>query len=300
MYRNNPEASGKTMQIALDPYMHRNLSLREVVELTASLGYEHLELSWREDFIPLFKPPRANRSRITELKAALASTGVSLASVAILYRWASGDQEERTAAVRYWMKALDVMVELGCRRVNSEFGGSYEDRERSEAAFWMSLDAVLPRLESEDITLDIEPHPGDFVEESDTAVDLIRSTDSEQLRYLYCVPHTFHMGDQIPQMLAYASPVLSHVHLADTFDHRKGRYIVNPIGSTVRVHQHLNIGDGEIDWDATFAGLRAVNFDDLITSSVFGCEDRAVESSRQMLATIKDYVRRNWLTEVLP
>jgi myo-inositol catabolism protein IolH len=286
------------MQIALDPFMHRHLSLREVVELAASLEYRHLELSWREDFIPLFRPPRANQDRVAELRSALEATGVNLASIAVLYRWSSTDEAERTAAVRYWMKALDVAVELGCRRINSEFGGSYEDQEGSEAAFWQSLEAVLPRLESEGITLDIEPHPGDFVEDNETAVDIVRSVGSDNLRYLYCAPHTFHMGGEVSSMIAYASPVLGHVHLADTFDHRKGRYIVNPLGSTARIHQHLNIGEGEVDWDATFAGLSAAKFDGLMTSAVFGCEERAVESSGQMLALINDYVGRYWPTNV--
>jgi myo-inositol catabolism protein IolH len=285
------------LKIALDPFMHRHLSLPQVIDLAASLGYQHVELSWRDDFFPLFLAPRASRESVQELKSALQGSGVDLASLAILYRWASTDDTQRRTAIGYWMKALDIAVELGCSRINSEFGGTYLDPEGSEAAFWQSVEAVLPRLEKEGITLAIEPHPGDFVEDNDTAVDIVRSVDSEHFRYLYCAPHTFHMGNEITAMLTYAAPVLSHVHLADTFDHRKGRYIVNPLGSSVRVHQHLNIGEGEVDWEATFAGLSAVGFNGVMTSAVFGCEDRAVESSRQMLTVINDYLGRYWSNE---
>jgi len=38
------------MKIALDPYMHRHLSLPEVAKLAADLGYEYIELSPRADF----------------------------------------------------------------------------------------------------------------------------------------------------------------------------------------------------------------------------------------------------------
>ena len=124
---------------------------------------------------------------------------------------------------------------------------------------------------------------------------MIRSVGSPHLRYLYCAPHTFHLGDDVGTMIAYAAPVLDHVHLADSLDHRRSsglRYIVNPVGAPVRVHQHLNIGEGEVDWDALFDALAAVGFDGILTSCVFAWEERAVESSREMLASIHDYVGR--------
>ena len=52
---------------------------------------------------------------------------------------------------------------------------------------------------------------------------------------------------------------MTQLHLADAFDHTASsglRYIVNPPGSTARVHQHLDIGQGEVDWDLFFATLK--------------------------------------------
>ena len=42
------------MKIALDPYMFRHVPLLELPALVADLGYEHIELSPRPDFIPFF------------------------------------------------------------------------------------------------------------------------------------------------------------------------------------------------------------------------------------------------------
>ncbi len=69
--------------------------------------------------------------------------------------------------------------------------------------------------------------------------------------------------------------MLAHVHLADTFDHRASsglRYIINPPGSTAQVPQHLNIGEGEIDWGVFFGTLAEVGFDGIITACVFAWE----------------------------
>ena len=76
--------------------------------------------------------------------------------------------------------------------------------------------------------------------------------------------------------------------MADTFNHKKSsqlRYIVNPPGSTeIRVHQHLDMGQGEIDWDVFFGTLAQVQFNGVLSSCVFAWEDRADDSSRFMRA----------------
>ncbi len=126
---------------------------------------------------------------------------------------------------------------------------------------------------------------------------MIRTLASKNVRYLYCAPHTFHLGGDMEAMLRKAGPVLGHVHVADTMDHRASsglRYIVNPPGSSVRVHQHLDIGQGEIDWDCFFRTLHAIGFDGIVTSCVFGWEERAEASSRFMRETIQRYVERYW------
>ena len=66
--------------------------------------------------------------------------------------------------------------------------------------------------------------------------------------------------------------MLAHVRVADTFNHKKSsqlRYIVNPPGSAVRVHQHLDIGQGEVDFEAAFGALRRIGFDGIVTSCGF-------------------------------
>ncbi len=51
------------MKIALDPYMFRRVPLTDLPGLVADLGYQYIELSPREDFLPFFVHPRAARAR---------------------------------------------------------------------------------------------------------------------------------------------------------------------------------------------------------------------------------------------
>jgi myo-inositol catabolism protein IolH len=90
-----------------------------------------------------------------------------------------------------------------------------------------------------------------------------------------------------------ADRLLTHVHLADAFDHTASsgnRYILNPPGTTARIHQHLDIGEGEVDFGELFRALRAGGFDGTLTACVFAWEERARESSVLMRGKIDAYL----------
>jgi myo-inositol catabolism protein IolH len=284
------------MRIALDPYMLRTVPLVELPGLVAKLGYEHIELSPREDFIPFFVHPRADAATIAGFKKALAGAGVSVSSVLPLYRWSGPDEDERQAAVRYWKRAIQIAVDLDCRVMNSEFNGRPEAAATSEAQFWRSLEELLPVFEREGMQLRLEPHPDDFVENGHEALGLIRGIDNQLVSFLYCAPHTFHQGGDMAEIMRDAGPLLTHLHIADSFDHRASsglRYILNPPGTPARIHQHLDIGQGEVDWDLFFATLAEVGFGGIATVCVFAWEERAEESSRFNLDKIKEYVAKH-------
>ena len=47
---------------------------------------------------------------------------------------------------------------------------------------------------------------------------------------------------------------------------------------TTRIHQHLDIGRGELDWAETRGALRSVGFDGILSVQVFGWDERAEQS----------------------
>ena len=281
------------MKIALDPYMLRDRPFAAVCRIAADIGYDAIELSPRPDFIPFFTHPRADRAKVEEFRTALRDTGMELASILPLYRWSSPDEDERLAAVGYWKRAIQLAADVGCGVMNSEFNGRPEQAARSEAQFWRSMEELLPIFEREGIRLNLEAHPDDFIERNTEAVDLVRGIDSPSVGYVFCAPHTYYLGDDVRAMIDYAAPVLAQVHVADVLNHRASsgnRYIVNPPGSAARVHQHLDIGQGEVDFVALFDALRRVDFDGILTSCVFAWEERAEESFRFMFDRMQEFL----------
>jgi len=97
------------------------------------------------------------------------------------------------------------------------------------------------------------------------------------------------------EIMDYAGPLLTHLHLADSFDHRASsgnRCIINPPGSAARIHQHLDIGQGEVDWDEFFGSLARTGFDGIATVCVFAWEDRARESCTANLSKVREYLAK--------
>ena len=169
--------------------------------------------------------------------------------------------------------------------------------ESCEAAFWDSMDELVPIFEREGINLHVEPHPEDWCETIQPAVDIIRTVNSPRVKFLYCAPHTFYFGNDTAAMLRECADVGAPGHVGGPIKHPASsalRYILNPPGTQARVHQHLNIGQGEVPWDDFFGTLAAIGFDGIMTSCVFAWEDKADQSGTFMRAEMQRYVDKYW------
>jgi myo-inositol catabolism protein IolH len=281
--------------IALDPTpFHHDYSLLELPAKVASLGYDHLQLTPHKDFLPFFRHPKADDDLVDRFAAACRDAGVGIASVLPVLRWSGPDEESRRAAVKQWKRVIEITARLGVDLINTEFSGRPELQEESERAFYWSMEELLPIIEREGIRVLIDPHPDDFVEDGLEAVRVIRGLNSKNVGMAFVACHTFHYGDQTEAIFAAAGQSIGLVHIADTFDHHRShglRYITNPPGNAARVHQHLPIGAGDVDFDQFFGGLKGLGFfdrnDTVAVSSVFAEDENADEVSRFQLAEIR-------------
>lgn len=288
------------MKIALDPTpFHSTHSLLEFPALARQLGYDCLQLTPHPDAIPFFTHPKADDALVAELKRACQEAEVEIASVLPVLRWSSPVEEEREAAVRKWRRVIQIAVDLGVSQINTEFSGRPERYEESENSFYRSMEELLPLIEREGLNVAIDPHPDDFVERGLDAWRVIRGVNSPNIGMVYVACHTFHMQDPPREIMRAAGERIRVVHVADSMDHRRShglRYITNPPDSPARVHQHLKIGDGDVDWPEFFSGLREIGFLDdpgtVMVSSVFAENENASEVSRYQLKTMKDMVQQ--------
>lgn len=288
------------VKIALDPTpFHHTHSLLEFPKVAAELGYKYLQMSPHADFIPFFNHPKADDDLVQKMKKACKDAGVEIASTLPVLRWSSPDPDAREAAVRYWKRVIQITVELGVDRIGTEFSGRPELAEESERAFYRSMEELLPIIEKEGLKVFIDPHPDDFVEDGMAAWRVIRGVNSPNLGMVFVACHTFHMGGNTKEILDTVGPRVGITHMADTMDHRRShglRYITNPPGNAVRVHQHLKIGDGDVNWDELFEGLKSSGYldnpDSVMCSSVFAENEKNTETAVFQRETMEKYIAK--------
>ncbi|EHQ8971410.1 sugar phosphate isomerase/epimerase IolH [Escherichia coli] len=275
------------MKVAFDVDVIKELPITDMVRQVSEWGYKYIEQSPHPRINPFYKHPKASREIMTEYKRALQTYGVEISSFIVVYRWSGPDELRRQAAVKNWKRMIEIAVDMGVQVINTELSGTPDEPEICEEMWYRSMEELLPIIEREGIRVEIQSHPWDFCELSDETADMVKSLRSEHVKYLYSAPHTFFYdkgkGD-VGNMLRYAGDDLSHVLLADTMNHTLHcRYIVNPPGVNATIHQHVGLGEGEVDFDGLFRSLREMDFanrtfkvggDAIITTSLFGYPEK--------------------------
>ena len=248
------------MKVALDPYMFRTTPLLELPALVAELGYRAHRAVAAGRLHPVLHATRGSTpATIKAFRTALDDAGVEVASLLPLFRWSGPDEDERQAAVRYWRRSIEIAVELGRERhelgVQRAAGAG-----RAVRGDVLAVDgrAAADLRAGGDRTSASSPTPT-------TSSRTARSPPtwsgaSTRRTSATCTARRTRStwAATSSGILRHAGDLVTHVHVADSFDHRASsglRYILNPPGTTARVHQHLDIGQGEVDWDAFFGTL---------------------------------------------
>ena len=263
------------MKLAIDTSLMRDLSVDEALESVSKLGYRFVEVG-----LAHFLPDEASDEETKAFDRALSNHGVKLAALFGTYPVSYPEEEIRQRGVQQFQNAIGRARELGCNLVVAELMGDAERHSECSEAFKKSMSELIPTLEKSETTLCFEAHPGDFIERNKFAVDLVRSLQTSFVRYLYCVPHSFILGEDVREMIEYSRDVLGYVHLADSFKPEKtffsGRYFPQ-----VQPHQHLTIGKGDVDFRSVFASLQRIGYDGFLTVDPFSMRDTPVEAARE-------------------
>ncbi|MGO4942644.1 sugar phosphate isomerase/epimerase family protein [Ruoffia tabacinasalis] len=283
------------MKFAYDPSHFRDHStITEMIDATARMGYQYIEWSPRKDFMWFYEYPKADQALIKKTKKTLSDAGIKITSLNPVQNFSSPNEQIRQAAVRNFKRTIQLAVEMDTGTINTEFSGDKSQILLSEDAWIRSMEELAPLIEKEGIQFGIQPHPNDFIERNDEAMRLIRAIDEEWLYLVFSTAHAFYNDEgkgDIEPMFDDAGDKLKHILMADTMNHVNPyglRYIINPPGANVTIHQHLNIGEGEVDFDTIFRKMKEMNFDGIVTNSVFAYPDKPEWSHQIMLKKLQD------------
>ncbi len=154
------------------------------------------------------------------------------------------EQSERRRC--FLTDCVDAAAALGAPCVSLWSGAAHaKDPYRDWDRLVEGLETVCDRADALGIDIGFEPEPGMFVDTMARFDELRRRLSHPRLKLTLDVGHVRCLEDESPEaVLRRYGDILVNVHLDD---HRKG------------VHDHLMLGEGEIDWPPVLAELETLD-----------------------------------------
>ncbi len=160
----------------------------------------------------------------------------------------TADAGERSRRIDFYRRAIDLASDLGSDCVSLWSGILHDSAEPALA--WerliSGLEQVVRHAERRGVVIGFEPEPGMFLESMTQYDELRRRIDSPALRLTLDIGHLHCMGETpLADYITRYANELVNVHIEDM---RRG------------VHEHLQFGEGEIDFPPVLAALQQAGY----------------------------------------
>lgn len=264
-----------------------NHSLAQMIQVLKRFGYQGIGITL--DHHPL-DPFHTSRSRLREVRTELESAGLRpvIETGARFYldpyrkhrpSLVSADRDGRRQRIAYYHRAIEVAAELGASVVSLWSGAPQPGT--PESSCWQrledSLPAVLERAEREGIDIGFEPEPGMFIESLADFAELTSRVSHRRLRMTLDIGHLAITEEPpLENALSQVMPHVVNVHVDDIRN---------------RVHEHLPLGEGEIDFPPLLRVLNEANYDGVVLVELSRDSHRAAVQAQRSIVFLKNAER---------
>jgi sugar phosphate isomerase/epimerase len=284
------------MQLGFVSAILPDLSLEEVLELAAAIGYDCVEvMCWprgkaerRYAGVTHIDVAVLDENAAHEIRALVERTGVAISALGYYPNPLAPDPAERQVYVDHIREMIAAAKLLGVSRVNTFVG---RDQHRSIDGNWPAFQQVWPPLiryaAERDIFVGIENCPMFFTEDEWPSGKNLAISPTVWRRMFSEIPDE-HFGlnydpshliwqqmDEVRPILEFASR-LHHVHAKDARLDREKLNDVGILAVPLAYHTPKLPGLGSVRWGQFFSALTEAGYDGPVCVEV---EDRAYEGS---------------------
>jgi sugar phosphate isomerase/epimerase len=287
------------LKVSLHTSSLGNHDLNYVLSNVSRFGFRYVEIAADISITPHFSAHTAGPDDIATLDLLLSQNNLILSAIDIggwdtEFCIANLGEEERIAAVERVSHVVGVAEKLRCEMVTSHLWGGPEEKTQDHAQvyaeqFIRSITELCPLLEKTGVRMAFMPHPGGLIEESDSAVDLIKSTTCKNIGYIFGTGHTSIMcrpEQNSTQMIAYADKSLTHVSVSDSHD--TWRIVAPP---EAKAHEHSAIGSGDVDFPEIFHALLQNGFNGFLSVHLISELDRIEQAAIQTRLELEKLIK---------
>lgn len=257
-------------------------TLQDSFRRIAGLGFKGVEIMCDR---PHLYPPDYGNSDLLEIKNTIESLGLKITNLnsftlfavgdTYLPSWIEADPGQRNIRIEHTRSCLRIAKELGCANISIPPGGPLNGISPYEAIrlFRQGLDQVIPLAESLNVKLLIEPEPDLLMENSAQFKAFIRNIRSAAVGLNFDIGHFFCAGEEPHAAFEDLFEWIGHMHIEDI--------------APSRVHNHLIVGQGAIDFKRIFEAMIRLGYACDISLELYPYVDMPEEAGRQSLECLQ-------------
>jgi L-ribulose-5-phosphate 3-epimerase len=262
--------------------------LDDAISILADLGYRGIAITLDINHLDPFAPDLSSRTAAVrkQLERHNMSCVVETGARFILDPFRKhqptligSTTSERDIRLDFLKRCVEVAVELNAGCV-SFWSGTATDTPSHEIQMHRLVEGcreLTEYAERKQMLLAFEPEPGMFIDTMDKFAELHRWVNHRNFGLTIDIGHLVCNGElPVSEFLVNWKPWIWNTHIEDM---RPG------------IHDHLMFGEGEVDFEDVFAGLRAANYRGGVFVELSRHSFDAVQTTRKAIAFLDHYMR---------
>lgn len=270
------------MKFAFSSNAFTNYSLTNSIIEISKLGYDGVEIMCD---VPHAYPPTTDSKAVEEINNVIKQSNLLVSNINAFTlfgiqdtyhpSWIEQDESFRNKRIEHTINSIKLAKKLKAKNISIEPGGPIDNSQNKGGYMKLFADGlrkVLPVAEDQEIKILVEPEPSLLLETSSDFLNFIKDFDSPFLRLNFDIGHFYCVREEPSILVSKLSDYIEHFHIAD---------IKN------RVHQHLILGDGDIDFKSVFKAIHEIDYVGFITVELYPYKNNPIEAAKRSLDYIK-------------
>ncbi len=244
----------------------RGWKIEAILKELARIGFDGAELCLESEDM---RPENFTQRRADEIKHLMDEIGLEIASVSY-----HADAESLNQRQSNTSKAIEVAEWLGTDVliINAE-----RIREGEKEAQWSDLvdrlKALTKSAEKRGVNIAFEPEPLLVVGDTDDMIRMMDAVGSPNLKVNLDVGHAYITDPDLPESIKRQGSAIVHAHIEDIKD---------------MIHNHLEIGQGDIDFTAMHAAFMEMGYDGYYVVDLFRIGDDPAGYAARSLNALRE------------
>jgi sugar phosphate isomerase/epimerase len=271
------------MKLAFSSNGFVRYGLLETISLLAQAGYAGIEIMADA---PHAYPPDLGQRQIKQIRQALEQNRMQISNLSSfmlraigdIYHpsWIEADPALRSKRIEHTINSIELAHELGAQTISTGPGGPLDgmEPERAMNLFRDGLRQIESLAAKRKVRVLIEPEPELMIENSEQFKVFCKEMNPEVFGLNFDIGHFFCVGEDPAAKIVELKDYIGHFHLED-------------IGRS-RVHHHILLGDGALEFDSIFAAMENIGYNGFVTVELYTYEDRPVEAAKHAVDFLKN------------